>query len=263
MFKSLVTSLAILATPVMAWDIQDMNDHIEQTNFIIGNHCSGTLISTKHRLVLTNEHCTDKYVTFRNDTVVNSNGIVQEVRKEYKKDVPVSQKVYRDHKLVSQSSYIGDIISYDEALDLSLIQLRQENIPQTRAAKIFSGDSILRGETVYAIGNPHMLDASVTKGIMSNTNRLVRMGNDYRAFYQIDATITGGSSGGSLYNDSGEFIGVPAAGARDSNVGLSIPHTVVKHFLKQNCYEELWNEEAETYEECSEKKKTQQETKGN
>lgn len=247
---SIITALALSASSALAWEVEDLNEHIEQTNFIVGDHCSGTLISVEHRLVLTNEHCTNKYVRTRSDKVVNDKGVVSDVKVQYFDDVPVSQKVYKDHKLVSQSSYIGDLVDFEVETDLSLIQLRVENLPHTREAEFFTGDRVYRGEVAYAIGNPMMLDASVTKGIVSNVNRLIRVGRDERAYYQMDAGIVGGSSGGSLYNEDGLLIGVPAAAARGTSVGLAIPYNIVQSFLKDNCYEELWNEETVPYEEC-------------
>lgn len=256
---TIITALALSATSAFAWEVEDLNDHIEQTNFIVGNHCSGTLISVEHRLVLTNEHCTNKYVRTRNEKVVNDEGIITDVKVQQFNDVPVSQKVYKDHKLVSQSSYIGDLVDFEAETDLSLIQLRVENLPHTREAEFFTGDRVYRGEVAYAIGNPMMLDASVTKGIVSNVNRLVRVGRDERAYYQMDAGIVGGSSGGSLYNEDGLLIGVPAAAARGTSVGLAIPYNIVQNFLKKNCYEELWNEEAPSYEECTAEKEEEDE----
>ena len=110
---SIITALALSASSALAWEVEDLNEHIEQTNFIVGDHCSGTLISVEHRLVLTNEHCTNKYVRTRSDKVVNDKGVVSDVKVQYFDDVPVSQKVYKDHKLVSQSSYIGDLVDFE------------------------------------------------------------------------------------------------------------------------------------------------------
>jgi len=53
-----------------------------------------------------------------------------------------------------------------------------------------------------------------------------------------------------LYNSDGELIGVPAASARGTMVGLAIPYTEIQQFLKENCYEEVYNPEAVAYEDC-------------
>ena len=41
---------------------KDMNAVINATNFIVADQCSGTLISLKYKLVLTNDHCLEGYV---------------------------------------------------------------------------------------------------------------------------------------------------------------------------------------------------------
>lgn len=248
MALAIVTACA--AAPVSAWEVADMNDHIEQTNFIVADHCSGTLISVEHRLILTNEHCVGMFVNKERREVVDEDGFVNDKMVEVRKQVPVSQKVYDRHKLVSQSSYISEIVDFDTNIDLAILQLRQETLNKSREAELFTGDRVFRGETAYAIGNPMMLDASVTKGVISNVNRLLRVGGEERAYFQMDAGIVGGSSGGSLYNSSGQLIGVPAAAARGTSVGLAIPYYVVNDFLARNCYQELWDEEAESYEDC-------------
>ena len=55
--RNLLAGIALLiATSASAWEVEDMNEAINQTNFIVGMNgkgfCSGTLISLEHRLVL-------------------------------------------------------------------------------------------------------------------------------------------------------------------------------------------------------------------
>lgn len=254
--KKLLAALVLMASPVYAWDVPQMNRHIDQTNFIVGNHCSATLIDGDHRLILTNYHCIPMYVQKRDREVTSPEGVVSKITYEQLKDVPVSQKTYADFKVVSQATYTGQIVAKDESLDLALIQLRVQQLPYTLEAKIFSGPKLYRGETVYAVGNPLGLDATVTKGVISSVNRTIRVGRDERAYIQVDAGIAGGSSGGSLYNDSGELIGVPAASAPGTAVGLAIPHTVIQDFLTDNCWREVWDdsEGVQTNEQCIEEK---------
>lgn len=252
-FLTVIAAVAALASPVSSWELDDLNDHIEQTNFIVGNHCSGTLISLKHRLILTNHHCLGKYISTKTEKVRDRDtNTISDVKFEVFKDVPLSQKKYQEHRVVGSRSYTAEIVDYDEDMDLGLLQIVSKDIGQTRFAEIYPGVP-QRGEVVWAIGNPFMLDASVTKGVLSNVNRTVQVGFKEFPYYQIDAEIEGGSSGGSLYTDEGYLIGVPAAGARGSSVGLAIPIPKVREFLEENCYSELWDMEAESYEVCVEK----------
>jgi len=258
-----IATLLVFASAMSAyaWTVEQINEHIEQTNFIVANHCSATLIDLEHRLVLTNNHCIEMFIKRVQRDKVSDNGEVSKVTVEEKSDVVISQKIYDGHKLTSQASYITQIVGRDLDRDLALLQFRQEKISQTKAAHIFEGDKLYRGETVYVIGNPMMLDAAITRGIISSTNRLIAVNGVETAYYQFDAGIVGGNSGGSLYNDKGDLIGVPAAGARGTSVGLAIPFTDVKDFLTELCYASVYDKTlGDThYDECIEEQEKEEE----
>lgn len=59
------------------------------------------------------------------------------------------------------------------------------------------------GETVYAIGTPKGYEKSITRGLVSQLRR--RRGT---VTIQTDAAISPGSSGGGLFNEKGELIGI-------------------------------------------------------
>ena len=61
-----------------------------------------------------------------------------------------------------------------------------------------------------AIGNPFGLGGSVTAGIVSAKSRDIESG-PYDNFIQTDASINQGSSGGPMFNLTGELIGVNTA----------------------------------------------------
>ncbi|MDR3278552.1 MAG: trypsin-like peptidase domain-containing protein, partial [Oscillospiraceae bacterium] len=88
------------------------------------------------------------------------------------------------------------------------------------------GDSskLLTGATVYTIGNPLGLNNSISKGIISTARREVE-GIEY---IQIDAPISGGSSGGALLDVYGRVIGITSAGfVGGQNLNLAMPIDVV------------------------------------
>jgi S1-C subfamily serine protease len=238
----IVASLLALTTcaPAYAWEVAAMNRHVDQTNFIVGSGCSGTLIDGDNRLVLTNYHCINDFVKTEEREVIALNGAVNTVKFEKLLDVPVSQKTYEDFKVVSQATYTGVIVAKDDSVDLALIQLRVTQLPYTMEAELFTGLKVYRGETAWAVGNPLGLDATVTRGTISSVNRMVAIGGIERPYFQVDVGIAPGNSGGALYNDEGKLIGVPAAGAHGTSVGLAIPYTIIQEFLTENCWQEAW-----------------------
>lgn len=260
--KRILFFIAVLAAPVAHadhWDVKTMNEAINQTNFIVGGgngHCSGTLISLERRLILTNHHCIDQYVRYRTKEVVED-GVVVEQRVEELRDVTISQRSYADYETVGESSYETEIVARWKGSDLALLQMKAEDIPHNQYADVFSGEDVLRGETIYVVGNPQMLDTSVTKGIISSTQRTFRVrwaNNEKVPFIQVDSGITGGNSGGALYNEHGTLIGVPAARGRDSTIGLAIPYFQIQKFLSDNCWEQVWDEDGESRDACMEEK---------
>ena len=241
---------AIVATTASAWPVKDMNDTINSVNFIVNKGCSGTLISKKYRLILTNHHCIDGAVNYRMKEVVTG-GVVSKVRVEELRDLDVAQRSYDKHQLVGSSTYKAEVVARWKESDLALLQVRAD-VPNGIEAKVFAGDQVFRGETVYAVGNPLGLDATVMKGVISSTTRMFRVGwaDAEVSFIQIDAGITGGNSGGSLFNNNGELIGVPAAGVPGTVLGLAIPFFRVQEFLTKNCYGSVWDVNADDYDTC-------------
>lgn len=64
-------------------------------------------------------------------------------------------------------------------------------------------------ETVFAIGNPlGTLGGSVTKGIISGTERVINMDGVSMTLLQIDVAVNRGNSGGALFDESGLLIGI-------------------------------------------------------
>src|SRR5205085_8099468 len=101
-------------------------------------------------------------------------------------------------------------------------------------------DRLRVGEEVLALGNPLGLDQSLTRGIVSATNRILpaTFFSLQEPLIQVDTPINHGNSGGPLLNRCGEVVGITTAIISDSqNIGFAIPinlaKTVVPDLLKQ------------------------------
>jgi len=77
------------------------------------------------------------------------------------------------------------------------------------------------GDTVYLVGTPYdkILAFSITKGILSHLDRDIWGWED---LLQTDAEGAPGSSGGPLYNDKGEVIGICVTGPGMGGGGVSL-----------------------------------------
>ena len=256
---SLAVALAAgISTARAEW--KNMNEVIGQTNFIVANQCSGTLISIKYKLVLTNDHCLNGYVDKVEKDEVGPNGKVEKVTREVFKDMELKQVVYKDFAPTGSTTLQAKIISHIPKYDLALLQIKADAIPQTIFSQVLTKDGIVqRGDHIYVVGNPYMLDANLTEGVISSTNRMIHWDetNEDIPYYGVDAGINPGNSGGALYSADGELIGVPAAGMRGATgLGFAIPVKLIRTFLDENCYEEVWNTGANVtlHSECMQKK---------
>lgn len=121
----------------------------------------------------------------------------------------------------------GVVVGVDSLTDLALLKIDAD-----RLIPISWGDSdeCRVGTPVWAVGSPFGLDRTVTFGILSGKNRVVRASSRYQDFMQSDAAINPGNSGGPLVNSSGQLIGINTAIVGDTfrGVSFSIPSNIVR-----------------------------------
>ena len=111
------------------------------------------------------------------------------------------------------------IIGRDKKTDLALLKVEPKKpLP---AVKWGNSDKSRVGDWVLAIGNPFGLGGTVTAGIISASKRDIRSG-PYDSYFQTDASINRGNSGGPMFNLDGEVIGVNTAIFSPSGVSIGI-----------------------------------------
>ncbi len=122
----------------------------------------------------------------------------------------------------------GEVLYREERRDLSLLHVSQKNTPY---AKIADPRELRAGQEVVAVGNPHSLDFTVTRGIISALNRDVDSPAGYN-LVQTDAAINPGNSGGPLFNREGELVGINILEVRGSDgLGFSAESGQIMMFL--------------------------------
>ena len=108
-------------------------------------------------------------------------------------------------------------------------------------------DAVKVGDWALAIGNPFGLGGSVSAGIISARGRNINSG-PYDDYFQIDAPINRGNSGGPLFDQLGRVIGVNAAIFSPSGgsvgIGFAIPSNqareIVAELLEHGYVERGW-----------------------
>ncbi|NNC24382.1 trypsin-like serine protease [Salinisphaera sp. USBA-960] len=136
----------------------------------------------------------------------------------------------------SKDKLAASVVGVDQSYDLALLKLKDpDKLPDDAdALKFADSNNIQVGEKAIAIGNPFLLQSTVTEGIVSAINReqASKVSGVPISYIQTDAAINPGSSGGPLLNSQGRVIGINdeifAPHGTFIGVGLAIPSNLVR-----------------------------------
>ena len=129
--------------------------------------------------------------------------------------------------LTDGSTYDAATVGTDAFSDIALLVIRVEEGRELRIAHCGDSEKLLLGQEIYAIGNPlGTLGGSVSGGIISCTERKIRVDGMGMTLLQIDAAVNPGNSGGALFDVYGNLVGVVNAKYSDEGIeglGFAIP----------------------------------------
>lgn len=123
-----------------------------------------------------------------------------------------------------KQEYNATIVGTDEKTDIAVLKIDASGLTP---AVIGDSDSLVVGETAVAVGNPlGTLGGTVTDGIISALDREVTVNNQTMTLLQMSAAVSPGNSGGGLFNEKGELVGIVNAKSGGSDVegiGFAVP----------------------------------------
>jgi serine protease Do len=122
---------------------------------------------------------------------------------------------------VVQSADVVDVVFYDgqfttarvvssiHLADVALLEL-EEKPEDIKPVPLGDSDGVRIGEQIFIVGAPYGLSYTLTVGHVSNRFAPQELGNDFAVmeFFQTDAAINEGNSGGPMFNLQGEVIGI-------------------------------------------------------
>lgn len=115
-----------------------------------------------------------------------------------------------------KDSHMASVTLADETFDLCQLSVPSLTAP---AVDIGSMQYVRTGQKVFAIGAPQGLELTISEGIVSSL-REIRVGT----VIQTTAAISPGSSGGGLFNVSGQLIGITTFQHRSGqNLNFAVP----------------------------------------
>jgi serine protease Do len=132
-------------------------------------------------------------------------------------------------KLSDGRELTATVVGSDPLTDIALLRVEaDEDLP---AIRFGASEAMRPGDEVFAVGNPFGLGGTVTSGIVSAISRDIHSG-PYDDFIQTDAAINRGNSGGPLFNNEGEVIGMNTAmfspDGGSVGIGFAVPSDLVE-----------------------------------
>ena len=129
---------------------------------------------------------------------------------------------------------VAQLIAKNPERDLCLLFVAAiSDSPAAAPVPLGSARSASIGDEVYAIGAPHGSGFSLSRGIISQLRS--DGGKNAAAVIQTDAAVSPGSSGGGLFDQQGELIGITTLKASTATVGgfsFAIPVERVRRLIK-------------------------------
>ena len=116
----------------------------------------------------------------------------------------------------------AQVIVSDAERDLCLLWVDGlSEPPAALVAEIGATRQLSVGESVFAVGAPQGLELSLSQGVVSQLRGI--RGKRAAPLVQTDAAISPGSSGGGLFNDRAELVGITTFKEEGENLNFAIP----------------------------------------
>ena len=132
-------------------------------------------------------------------------------------------------RLRNGEEYEAELIGRDSKTDTAVIKIDAKGL---KFAVLGDSSKLQVGDLAVVIGNPlGKLGGTVTSGIISALEREITLDKKKMNLIQTDAGVNPGNSGGGLFNDNGELVGIVTAkssGIDVENLGFAIPVNDIK-----------------------------------
>ena len=127
-------------------------------------------------------------------------------------------------RLRNGEEYSATLIGRDADSDIAVLKIDAENLSP---AVWGDSDALEVGEQIVVVGNPlGELGGTVTTGIVSASDREIKIDDVTMTLIQTDAAVNPGNSGGGMFNGAGELIGIvnaKSSGTGIEGLGFAIP----------------------------------------
>ena len=145
-------------------------------------------------------------------------------------------------EIAGKTYEVQSVLAYDKYIDLAVLKIDASGLN----AATFCQKDHATGGTVYAIGHSLGMEYTLSRGIITYSNREV----DGVVYTQHDAAISSGNSGGPLINELGEVIGINTwtfTESQNLNFAISMSEMDNLDFSNPLTMQELFDKECNPY----------------
>jgi serine protease Do len=150
--------------------------------------------------------------------------------------------------LQSGLSYPAQIIAIDTERDIAALAIEAHDLP---AIAIGSSADLQAGEWLMASGHPWGILDALTAGVVIGTGEKLPEVGDDKNWIALDMKMRPGHSGGPLFNEAGEIVGINTM-IRGPEVSFAVPVDEVKSFLNERIGDFVLRKPAPAPEETEE-----------
>lgn len=222
--------------------------------------CTGVWVGRD--LILTADHCAKAMVEFKQDTQDEKEAKREEASKEEPKTLEdVLRKLFGDatppeppvvedglsiHYIQENEVagigkeptawHLSNVIAYDEQHDLALLRAAGSAIPPHRIASLAKVTPSL-GERIHVVGHVTGLYWTYTEGNVAAYREDMPDTSDVKMlgpWLQVSAPIFFGNSGGGIFNEYGELVGIADWIKKAPLVGFCVHLETIRSFLELN-----------------------------
>lgn len=205
--QSTVTVDSVLTSKPLVETIADIRPAVVELRC----QTSPTTISAGSGVVIGREQNTDIYYILTNFHVIYS--------------ATIMKATLFDGETVLTASLVGG----DDITDIAVVKIDMSGVSSDliSVAEIGNSGTLRVGETAIAIGNPlGQLGGTVTTGIISALDREIMVDGQKMTLLQTNAQVNSGNSGGGLFNEIGQLVGIvnaKSSGTGIEGIGFAIP----------------------------------------
>ncbi|MCC6337465.1 MAG: trypsin-like peptidase domain-containing protein [Myxococcales bacterium] len=132
------------------------------------------------------------------------------------------------------SSTGATVVTLSRSEDVALLKV--DDVPKSaQVVTLGDSDGLKAGQRVFAVGAPMGLEHTLTSGVVSALRTNPERGFAPRKLIQTDVPINQGNSGGPLFNEAGEVVGIASfilsTSGGSMGLGFAVPSNTVRRRL--------------------------------